>query len=240
MGKESNFIAPILIDAAGRAEDAARIEALGGFRVQDPVTPKVVPPKRQYINKDGFMTQNRPMNPFEVSPRSAEDDALPLVQFDSFDTQTQTQLETQSPTRIPSNRSKSSFTERAPSPTELQATEEQHEEEEDSQLGLPSAQPRPPVPRNAFDVLLAPAPIAPAPKTKANRANVGNAFIDTEANLSDEEIMGMGLGETGSGDEDETREDFDSELMELVDNEKVEEELLLQQDRLARERAALV
>lgn len=53
MGRESSFIAPVLIDAAGRAEDAARLDALGGFRIGDPTTPKTVAPRRQYINAAG-------------------------------------------------------------------------------------------------------------------------------------------------------------------------------------------
>lgn len=194
------------------------------------------------------MTQNRPENPFAVSPREG-DDLTETLPFESFDTQTQTQLETQSPTRRPKFHSKSSFDERPPSPTEIQEEETQMELisvseilDEDGQLMLPSAQPQyRPVPKaNAFTTLMASALLpAPMARSKLKRKLEGKSeFINDEANLSDEEVMGMGMGNNDSGDEDETKEDMNAELMELVDNQIVDEVEGAEQDALARQRAA--
>ncbi|GAA5999911.1 hypothetical protein JCM10207_005968 [Rhodosporidiobolus poonsookiae] len=120
---------------------------------------------------------------------------------------------------------------------ETQQEETQREEtQEETQDAMPSAaQPPTAAPKTAFDVLRAGAaqlnapPPVPQPKRRER-----NAFVDTEANLSDEE-EGLGLGGL-SGDEDE--EGHDAELEELVDNEEIAHDLREEQDERAGEHHA--
>lgn len=118
--------------------------------------------------------------------------------------------------------------------------EEEEEEIAETQLATPSfPSAQPPTKQNAFEMMAAAGrrSISP-PLAKVAKARQGkNAFIDAEANLSDEEAMGM---MANSGDEDEAGEDMDAELESLVDNEEVAFDLGERQDKLARERAALV
>lgn len=187
------------------------------------------------------MTQTRPLNLYEDLPHDTQTQT---------DRRTQTQTQEDSQRRLTSTQAmtQTQLDEGTLTPTQvsrgLQRTtallfdspketpEEEDEEEENAQV--PSAQPPPA--RNAFDILKLGAQRVPDPPPARKVKGPKNAFINDEAALSDEEEMTGMLA--GSGDEDELAEDMDAELEELVDNDKVEEGLEAEQDKLARERAA--
>ena len=198
------------------------------------------------------MTQTRPANPYEESPRDGESQRLGAGSYeassfqDSF-TPSQTQLE--SPSRTYANESNrlgppdsvstglgSKFDSQGPTPTQIQG-ESQEATQIDSQA-IPSAQPQRPPP-NAFDFMRAAQNITTTVPTKERtKARAPNAFVDDQAHLSDEEVTGM--GGTGSGDEDETLEDLDADLEGMVDHEKIDAEIEARQDALVREQVAYV
>lgn len=107
------------------------------------------------------------------------------------------------------------------------STDEMQEETQDVRPS--AAQPIVVSPRNAFDVLRAGR--ATTPPRPAKRRGP-NEFIAAEADLSDEEQAGFGLGGV-SGDENE--DDDDRELDELVDNTKEDADVEAEQDEKARE-----
>ncbi|BGP40499.1 hypothetical protein JCM10450v2_004482 [Rhodotorula kratochvilovae] len=256
------FAAQPLITDAERAADAARLEARGGFNDFEPGTPRELPAPRQYINEKGFLTQTRPAidSPSDspaffrhsLSTRDSQSQALDETQLASA--QTPTQL-SKDPNRLRRAGALTSFdslgplaaTEIQPEPTELassraRSNETQVEEtqladetQEETQDTLPSAA-QPTAPRNAFDALKAGATQVdvPAQGQQQQRRRARNAFVDAEANLSDEEV-GLGLGGV-SGDEDEAG--HDAELESLVDNEEVDRDVQVEQDKLARDRFA--
>ncbi|BGP16626.1 hypothetical protein JCM10213v2_004628 [Rhodosporidiobolus nylandii] len=237
------FAGAPLISTAERAADAARLEARGGFNDFEPGTPREVPAARQYINQQGLLTQTRPANLFDSpSDSPAFSHRQSLSTRDSESQLGETQVQT--PTQVSKEANKlrrlgamvtygdlpATEVEAAPEPvSDAQAAETQEETQAES---MPSAaQPPTAPPKNAFDALRAgaaqqnaPAPVL-APKRKLN-----SAFVDAEANLSDEEELGLG---GVSGDEDENG--LDAELESLVDNEEVDKELRDEQDALVDE-----
>lgn len=106
-------------------------------------------------------------------------------------------------------------------------------EEEDSQMDeMPSAA-QPPV-RNAFDVLAKGARealVAGPPPAAHGKRKEKNAFVVDEADMDDEEDMGM--AGAGSGDEDETH--LDDELESLVDNEEKDRDVVDEEDERVEE-----
>ncbi|GAA6048608.1 hypothetical protein JCM3770_002053 [Rhodotorula araucariae] len=255
------FAAQPLITEAERAADAARLEARGGFNDFEPSTPRELPAPRQYINEKGFLTQTRPAmdSPSDspafyrhsLSTRDSQSQALEQTQLASAQTPTQFSKD---PTRLRRAGALTSFdslgppaaTEIQPEPIELASSraasnETQVEEtqvaddtQEDTQDALPSAA-QPTALRNAFDALKSGATQQLDPPAQAQqqmRRRAMNAFVDAEANLSDEEV-GLGLGGV-SGDEDEAG--HDAELESLVDNEEVDRDVQAEQDKLARDR----
>ena len=193
------------------------------------------------------MTQTRPANPFEESPRDEESQRLGAGSYeqsssqDSF-TPSQTQLESPTKTYVNDSRrlgpldsiSESKFDSQGPTPTQIE--ESQESTQIDSQA-IPSAQPHRLAP-NAFEIMRAAQTTTnqQRPTTKSRAAP--NAFVDDQAHLSDEEVVGMGGG--GSGDEDETLEDLDADLEGMVDHEKIDAEIEARQDALVREQVAYV
>ncbi|TNY24832.1 hypothetical protein DMC30DRAFT_386421 [Rhodotorula diobovata] len=238
------FAAQPLISTAERAADVARLEARGGFNDFEPATPRELPAPRQYINDKGFLTQTRPANLFDspsdspayyrqsLSTRDSQSQALDETQ--PATAQTPTQL-SRDPTRLRRVGALTPFDSLAPlaaTEVETQLEDAQLEETRDA---LPSAAQQPTAPRNAFEALKAGAAQADAPPPEAQqvpRRHGKNAFVDAEANLSDEEV-GLGLGGI-SGDEDE--DGHDAELESLVDNEEVDRDVQEEQDKLARSR----
>ncbi|GAA6042061.1 hypothetical protein JCM8097_004089 [Rhodosporidiobolus ruineniae] len=251
------FVGQPLISTAEREADAARLEARGGFNDFEPGTPREAPAARQYINQQGFLTQTRPANLFD-SPSDTPSTHRATLSTRFSESQLGGDTQPQTPTQFSKDQNKlrrldAMVTYGSLPPTEVQpaatevvasasnAGETQEETQEDSQLAFPSAAqpptaapattPAPPAIRNAFDVLgkpvAAPAPPAAAalPKRKER-----SAFVDDQANLSDEEEIGLGAM---SGDEDETG--LDAELEELVDNQEVDREVRDEQDALAQE-----
>lgn len=193
---------------------------------------------------DSFLTQTRPANLFDspsdspayyrqsLSTRDSQSQALDETQ--PATAQTPTQL-SRDPTRLRRVGALTSFDSLAPlaaTEVETQLEDAQLEETRDA---LPSAAQQPTAPRNAFEALKAGAAQADAPPPEAQqvpRRHGKNAFVDAEANLSDEEV-GLGLGGI-SGDEDE--DGHDAELESLVDNEEVDRDVQEEQDKLARSR----
>ncbi|GAA5921692.1 hypothetical protein JCM3775_001769 [Rhodotorula graminis] len=250
------FAAQPLISTAERAADVARLEARGGFNDFEPATPRELPAPRQYINDKGFLTQTRPANLFDspsdspayhrqsMSMLDSQSQALDETQVATAETPTQLSKD---PTRLRRTAALTSFESLAPlAPTEVDSSRSREEatqlddaqvdETQDTQDALhtlPSAA-QPTAPRNAFDALKAGAAHvdAPAEAQQVPRRRMRNAFVDAEANLSDEEV-GLGLGGL-SGDEDE--DGHDAELESLVDNEEVDRDVQDEQDKLARSR----
>jgi hypothetical protein len=200
------------------------------------------------------MTQTRPVNLFEDSPHDTQDDSQPhytlsgdpasVNRDESQVALTQTQLEnTQTPTQAHRvgglQRSKAMLLVEPLSDAIMEEEGEGEEEEEEEDAGeedeeemeLPSAQP--PRLKNAFDLLKSHSTTKPDREVGGKKGR--NAFIDAEADLSDEEVMGMMMN---SGDEDEGAEDLDADLEGLMDDEEVAADLRAKQDALARERAA--
>lgn len=98
-------------------------------------------------------------------------------------------------------------------------------------LEPPSAGQAQPALRNAFDIITA--VTKPAEEVVVKKKGKGKSmFVDTEADLSDDEVLGMGMG-GDSGDEDENG--LDAELESLVDNDEVNEEVQAEQDLLAQQ-----
>lgn len=179
-----------------------------------------------------------------MSMLDSQSQALDETQVATAETPTQLSKD---PTRLRRNAALTSFESLAPlAATEVdssrsraeesQLEDAQAEETQDTQDALhtlPSAA-QPTAPRNAFDALKAGAAHvgAPAEAQQAPRRRMRNAFVDAEADLSDEEV-GLGLGGV-SGDEDE--DGHDAELESLVDNEEVDRDVQDEQDKLARDR----
>ena len=190
------------------------------------------------------MTQTRPANPYEESPRDERLAAGSYEQSsyqDSF-TPSQTQLESPTKTYLDDSCrlgplgsvSEGKFDSQGPTPTQIE--ESQDSTQIDSQA-IPSAQPHRAA-QNAFEIMRAAQTTTTTrgPTTKSRAAP--NAFVDDQAHLSDEEVVGMGGG--GSGDEDETLEDLDADLEGMVDHEKIDAETEARQDALVREQVAYV
>ncbi|GAA5897923.1 hypothetical protein JCM8208_003193 [Rhodotorula glutinis] len=250
------FAVQPLISTAERAADVARLEARGGFNDFEPATPRELPAPRQYINDKGFLTQTRPANLFDspsdspayhrqsLSMLDSQSQALDETQVATAETPTQLSKD---PSRLRRNAALTSFESLVPLAAtevdssrsradETQLEDAQVEETQDTQDALhdlPSAA-QPTAPRNAFDALKAGAAHGQAPveAQQPPRRRMRNAFVDAEANLSDEEV-GLGLGGL-SGDEDE--DGHDAELESLVDNEEVDRDVRDEQDKLARDR----
>ncbi|BGP02392.1 hypothetical protein NBRC10513v2_006039 [Rhodotorula toruloides] len=250
------FAAQPLISTAERAADAARLEARGGFNDFEPGTPREAPAPRQYINDKGFLTQTRPANlcdspsdsPMQyyrnsLSTRDSQSQALDETQLATAQTPTQAPRDSTKLRRTNALVAFDSMTDIAPTevqsaPTEnvgSRSTDDQTDETQETQDAMPSAaQPTLASTKNAFDLLRAgaaqdsdtAAPVLPKRRER-------NQFVDAEANLSDEEALGLG---GVSGDEDE--DGHDAELESLVDNEEVDREVQDEQDRLAAERYA--
>ncbi|KAI5480590.1 hypothetical protein MNV49_000286 [Pseudohyphozyma bogoriensis] len=243
---QATFFAPQMVNADELQEDVEMAEAEGAVDHTPRAAPIVA---RRYINKDGQFTQTRPANRFAISPSI---DGTPNYGSSvTRDTQTQisqTQIEPATPTQAPrdprplgrNNALVPLGTAFAGTPTQLAATEvvpSAHATSESGveatpQNGLEEPQSGQPfLVRNAFDVLAKGAVAAAAPPPAPAAPKTRNAFIDTEADLSDDEMMG--LGGAGSADEDEAG--LDAELESLVDHEEVNEELAAEQDFLARQ-----
>lgn len=167
------------------------------------------------------MTQTRPANPYAESPRDEGESQALSSEFQQSFEPTQVDSPTESHRQLPI----SIFDD----PIELEATQVE-ETQIDSQAAAPSAQPHQSnrVP-NAFEILQQ-AQKMNVEVVKTKKRQLPNQFINDQADLSDEEVMGMGMG--GSGDEDETLEDLDAELTEMVDNEKVDADLEAEQNDL--------
>lgn len=195
-----------------------------------------------------LFTQTRPANLFGNSPADSPHGSefsqlgsLPRTYSTSHEPQmTQTQLAaTQTPTQAskdPNRLRRGNALLGYESYNSLPATEVVREEDEDEDETQEESYPtaaQPTKPTNAFELLraaankphspVAPIVAAPAKKTKS-------AFIDTEADMSDEEEGALGRA---SGDEDETG--MDAELESLVDNEEVDRDLRDQQDEMVDE-----
>ncbi|GAA5887858.1 hypothetical protein JCM5296_001789 [Sporobolomyces johnsonii] len=249
------MLAPVpLISTAERAADAALLEARGGFHEVEPGTPREAVVPRQYINKQGFMTQTRPANLFADSPSDSPRDARSFASLSTSDSQsqlvTQTQFDvTQTPTQAARDKtnlrrlgalvgyesySALAATEVQPDPTEVAMTDVQDGEAQEEESFPSAAQPTAAA-KDAFSALREGArrsELAPIPE-KSKARTEKNAFVDDQAGLSDEEGMGLGAP---SGDEDE--DGHDAELESLVDNEEVDRDVADEQDKLARERYA--
>ncbi|GAA5925187.1 uncharacterized protein JCM15063_004949 [Sporobolomyces koalae] len=228
-----------LISTAERAADAALLEARGAVHNIEPGTPREAAIPRQYINKQGFMTQTRPVNLFGDSPSFSPRDSQMFRESLSSaqDSQTQRYTQTQvdaTPTqaaRHPNQLRRQHALVRDESLSELQPEPTEVIEEE----SFPSAaQPPSAAPRNAFTVLRqARTALEAVPEqVPTKRRREMNAFVDDQANLDSDEEQAGGLN-AASGDEDE--EGHDAELEELVDNQAISEELQAVQDTRARE-----
>ncbi|GAA5959234.1 hypothetical protein JCM3765_005116 [Sporobolomyces pararoseus] len=232
------FAAEPLISTAERAADAALLEARGAVHNIEPGTPRETVIPRQYINKQGFMTQTRPVGLFadspSFSPRDSQiyQDSLSTARDSQSQSFTQTQIDA-TPTqahRHPKSLRRHAALIRNDSLSETQPDPTEVVEEEDGGESFPSAA----QPRDAFSVLRQGAALESIPEKvqMPKRRREMNAFVDDQANLdSDEEQVG-GLN-AASGDEDE--EGHDAELEELVDNAVISEELQAEQDARARE-----
>ncbi len=247
---ERAFMNPINISEKERLEDAQQLEAQAVFKVSaTPNTPRESEPPRQYINKHGFMTQTRPVNLYEDSPGGSQ----PFSQLRGMGGYSQTQQQT--PTakgRRPLGRLGSLLSHRESSELELESTEIQPHPTEleptvmeptevDQQadegvamgddLALPSAaQPS----SNVFETMKAAQAKEKAREEKRALRRSKNAFIENEADLSEDELLGGMAGLSG----DENEDGLDAELESLVDNEEVDRDLQDEQDVLARERHA--
>lgn len=116
--------------------------------------------------------------------------------------------------------------------TQVEETQPDADTQDESQDIRPSAAriPAAGAPANAFEMLRAGAAREAEPEvTRPPKGRGGNAFIDTEANLSDEE----GDRVFGGVSDDENEDDHDQELAELVDNTKEDEEVEAEQDEEA-------
>lgn len=116
--------------------------------------------------------------------------------------------------------------------TQLDETQVDGETQDESQDARPSAAQPPTVsPRaDAFALLRAGAARDAEPVvTRPSKLRLANAFIDTEANLSDEE----GERPFGGVSDDENEDDHDRELAELVDNTAEDEAIVAEQDEEA-------
>ncbi|GAA5871527.1 hypothetical protein JCM8547_001364 [Rhodosporidiobolus lusitaniae] len=252
------FVGQPLISTAERAADAARLEARGGFNDLEPGTPREAPAARQYINQQGFLTQTRPANLFADSPSDSPAFAfrhsLSTLNSESqlgADTQVQTPTQaSKDPNKLRRLGAMVTYgsipdTEVQPEPTEVVrsatiaddavVTQVEETQEETQEESFPTAaQPPTAAGPNAFDLLrqgaaqkdASAAPVQPKRKGKS-------VFVDAEANLSDEEQLGLG---GVSGDEDENG--MDAELESLVDNEEIDKELREEQDARVDERFA--
>ncbi|GAA6063583.1 hypothetical protein JCM10212_000187 [Sporobolomyces blumeae] len=228
------FAAQPLISTAEQAADVALLEARGAVHNVNLGTPREAAAPRQYINKQGCAVStafaaSQQFDFFHESLSTARDSQSQRVTQTQIDaTPTQAYRAAKQLRRFGALVKDDSQVGAQPDATEL-ADETQEE-------SFPSAaQPASATPRDAFDMLRAgaaqqPKSLAPIPE-KIKTRREPNAFIDTEAGLSDEEEMGMGAP---SGDEDE--EGHDAELEELVDNQEVDAELRSEQDKLALER----
>ncbi|SGY20813.1 BQ5605_C016g08149 [Microbotryum silenes-dioicae] len=214
------------------------------------------PPPRVYINKEGLMTQTRPLNLFGAASMESpvgstfsplDSASRPRFSLDSSSQRptgmTQTQLAaTQTPTQASKDPSRlrranavigyDSISELAATEVELASTEVEGAEtqETERQESFPSA--AQPIATNAFEIMRQAAAtqqsILPAlveDMQRETRRKGASAFIEQEADLSDEE--GGALGRL-SGDEDETN--LDDELESLVDHDEVDEEVAAEQD----------
>ncbi|GAA6008179.1 hypothetical protein JCM11491_001915 [Sporobolomyces phaffii] len=234
------FVAEPLISTAERAADAALLEARGGIHNAEPGTPREAAIPRQYINKQGFMTQTRPVGLFADSPTFSPRDSQPFQDSLSTAQDSQSQRFTQTnatPTQAARHHNQlrrhapllrnDSLSETQPEPTEVVG-------EDDESFPSAAQPPTAPASKNAFEVLRQGGALAsipegsPAPK----RRRETNVYLDAEANLDSDEEQAGGLN-AASGDEDE--EGHDAELEDLVDNEVIEEELAAIQDERADE-----
>lgn len=242
------FMNPVNISEAERLADAQQLEAQAVFRAgATPATPREAEPPRQYINKHGYMTQTRPVDLYDDSPGGESQTFFSETRGAAGYSQTQ-----QTPTAkgrrslgrlgsLLSHRESSELdlesTEAQPEPTELEptvmeSTEIDHEADEDvvmDDLALPSAaQPQ----TNAFEMLKTAQAKAAALEEKRALRRSKNAFIEAEADLSEDELLGGLAGLSG----DENEDGLDAELESLVDNDEVDRDLQDAQDVLARER----
>lgn len=197
-----------------------------------------------------FMTQTRPANLFEASPSDSPSDSVAsTIRRRAPDSEsqrmTQTQLEaTQTPTQAPRGLQRShalidddSFdfemaaTEVQPEPTEVEPETQETQSEMDyyPSAAQPTRTVVDPPRQNAFAVLLA-SKQAQGPEPGRVEKQGKNAFVDTEADMSEDEY---GFGKA-SGDEDEAG--MDAELESLVDNDEVDRDLGEEQDALAQQR----
>ncbi|GAA5868076.1 hypothetical protein JCM3774_001009 [Rhodotorula dairenensis] len=260
------FAVQPLISTAERAQDAARLEARGGFNDLEPATPREVAAPRQYINEKGLLTQTRPAANFD-SPS----DTPPRTQrqtYSTLDSQSQVMEETQvataqTPTQVtqragasqrpnalrrtealsnlgsvakvgaPDSPAGDAMATTDEPETQLDETQVDGETQDESQDARPSAaQPPAASPRaDAFALLRAGAErdAEPAVTRPSKLRKAANAFIDTEANLSDEE----GERPFGGVSDDENEDDHDQELAELVDNKEEDEAVVARQDEEA-------
>ncbi|GAA5984309.1 hypothetical protein JCM10908_006138 [Rhodotorula pacifica] len=117
--------------------------------------------------------------------------------------------------------------------TQLEEIQIDGETQDGSQDARPTAaQPPAATPKDAFAMLQAGAAREAQPEPlRQKEKRRPNAFIDTEANLSDEE----GERAFGGVSDDENEDDHDQELAELVDNTKEDEDVEAQQDEQAAE-----
>ncbi|GAA5820615.1 hypothetical protein JCM11251_003077 [Rhodosporidiobolus azoricus] len=254
------FLGQPLISTAERDADAARLEKRGGFNDAEPATPREAPAVRQYINQQGFLTQTRPANLFADSPSDSPGlsfrQTLSTRNSESQlggDTQLQTPTQhSKDPTRLRRLDAMVTYgslpaTEVQPAATEVvqsaaskgdEIAETQDAEEETQEESFPTAAQPPTIavpsqPKNAFHALRAGAAqegVPPPLVSKESKHRRKSAFVDDQANLSDEEDLGLG---GVSGDEDENG--MDAELESLVDNEEVDKDLRDEQDAMVDE-----
>jgi hypothetical protein len=219
-------------------------------------TPTSFPPSPELtplFSSLSFLTQTRPANLFADSPSDSPAFAFrhSLSTRDS-ESQLGGDPQTQTPTQVSKNPTKlrrleamvtygdlpptepATTAATRPASEEVAETQDAEETQEETQDHFPSAAQQPTA-KNAFDVLkegAAPPAATPAPKKKRPTKS---AYVDDQANLSDEEQLGLG---GISGDEDETN--LDDELDGLVDNEEVDRELRDEQDAAVDELHACV
>ena len=116
--------------------------------------------------------------------------------------------------------------------TQIEETQPDADTQDESQDIRPSAAqiPAPGAPANAFALMQAAAARKPEPEVaRPPKKRGGNAFVEDEANLSEEE----GDRVFGGVSDDENEDDHDRELAELVDNTKEDEEVEAEQDEEA-------
>jgi hypothetical protein len=195
------------------------------------------------------MTQTRPANLFGNSPLDSphNSDASQLNSaFRSYSApgsasqmMTQTQLDaTQTPTQAskdPTRLRRTNALVGYESYESIAATEQETQDTGmDDEESFPSA--AQPAAKNVFDIMRAAATQKPlSPEVVLAGKKHRSAFIENEADMSDEDEGGMGRA---SGDEDETG--LDAELESLVDNEEVDRDVADEQDALVDELFAYV